>query len=187
MTKSARFFWAALWLLCFLVPQVDAAESDRGNFEVRIKDHRDAIGDFAKLIIVIDMISISPKPGLMFWQTDWKDLAASPTSVDLTQYVGTKTVRVVRASIDAGAFDGVHIQIKAVNGVLKKSQRVAPVKNTIGPLKLSFQVPARGETLLVLDLTVMDLSDHPPRGYELSIKGYELYTNGKLVDKVPPG
>jgi hypothetical protein len=31
------------------------------------------------------------------------------------------------------------------------------------------------------------MSDHPPRGYELSIKGYELFVNGRSVDKVPPG
>ena len=187
MTKSTKFIWATLWVLCFLLSHTDAALADQGTFEVRIKDHRDAIGDFAKLIIAIDKISISAKPGLMFWQAERKDLAASPDSVDLTQYVGAKTVRVARASVNAGAFDEVHLKIKTVNGVLKKSQRAAPIKNTIGPLQLSFQVPARGETLLVLDLTVMDLSDHPPRGYELSIKGYELYTNGKLLDKVPPG
>ena len=74
-----------------------------------------------------------------------------------------------------------------MDGLLKKNQRSAPVKNTIGPVKLSFDIAARGETVLVLDLTVIDFSDHPPRGYELSLKGYELYSNGKLVDKIPPG
>ncbi|MEX0805844.1 MAG: hypothetical protein WD688_21380, partial [Candidatus Binatia bacterium] len=78
-------------------------------------------------------------------------------------------------------------KIKAIEGRLKKNQRAAQVKNNLGPVKLSFQVPVQGETLLVLDLTVLDLSDHPPHGYELGIKGYELYTNGKLVDKIPPG
>ena len=62
-----------------------------------------------------------------------------------------------------------------------------PVKDTVGAVQLSFQVPAKGETLLILDLVVTDFSDHPPRGYELGIKGYELYTNGKLVGKIPPG
>jgi hypothetical protein len=33
----------------------------------------------------------------------------------------------------------------------------------------------------------MDMSDHPPRGYELGLKGYELITNGKRIEKVPPG
>ena len=69
----------------------------------------------------------------------------------------------------------------------RKTGRHAPVKNSIGPIKLSFHVEPQRATVLVLDLTVIDLSDHPPRGYELSLKGYELYTNGKLVDKVPPG
>jgi hypothetical protein len=31
------------------------------------------------------------------------------------------------------------------------------------------------------------MSDHPARGYELSLKGYELMTNGKLMQRIPPG
>jgi hypothetical protein len=54
-------------------------------------------------------------------------------------------------------------------------------------VKLAFEVPNGGETVLVLDLTVTDLSDHPPRGYELSVKGLELFTDGKLIQKIPPG
>jgi hypothetical protein len=54
-------------------------------------------------------------------------------------------------------------------------------------VKLSFTVPAKGETILIIDLTVIDMSDHPPRGYELGLKGYELFTNGKLIQKIPPG
>jgi hypothetical protein len=38
-----------------------------------------------------------------------------------------------------------------------------------------------------LSSPVLDMSDHPPRSYELAINGYELYTNGKLIDKIPPG
>ena len=40
---------------------------------------------------------------------------------------------------------------------------------------------------MIIDLTVLDMSDHPPRGYELAIQGYELFTNGKLIQKIPPG
>jgi hypothetical protein len=53
-------------------------------------------------------------------------------------------------------------------------------------LKLPFRVQAGSETTIVLDLVVLDLKDHPSRGYELGIKGYELYSDGKLIDKVPP-
>jgi hypothetical protein len=39
----------------------------------------------------------------------------------------------------------------------------------------------------VLDLVALDMSDHPPAGYKLNLAGYELYTNGKLIYKIPPG
>ena len=164
-----------------------AAERQQGILEVQIKDHRDAIGDFDKLNITIEKIAVSPKPGLKFWQTGWKDLAVSSEPVDLTQYVGKRTAQVFRAPIDAGSFDAFHLKIKSTAGILKKAQRKAPVKNTIGPFKLAYEVRPSAETLLILDLVVSDMSDHPPRGYELSLRGYELFMNRKLIEKIPPG
>ena len=186
MMRSSGFFNILLLLVLWVAPVV-AGQSEQGTFEVRIKDHREAIDDFSRLLLTIDRVAISPKPGLRFWQTSWKELSPSQASVDLTKYVGKDSVRIFRADMDAGAFDAFHLKIKSLDGLLKKSQRSAPVKNTIGPIKLSFDITAREETVLVLDLTVIDLSDHRPRGYELSVKGYELYRHGKLVDKIPPG
>jgi Domain of unknown function (DUF4382) len=175
-----------LTAFCLFALPALAAERNQGILEIQIKDHREAIDDFAKFNITIDSILISPKTGLKFWQTGWKDLQASAETIDLTKFVGKKTARIFRGAIDAGSFDGLHIKIKNIDTVLKKKHRSTGVKNTVGPLKISFQVPAQGETLLVLDLVVTDFSDHPPRGYELGIKGYELFTNGKSIQKVPP-
>jgi len=61
------------------------------------------------------------------------------------------------------------------------------VKNALTPIKLYFSVEPKGETVIILDLVVLDMSDHPSRGYELGLKGYALYLNGKLIDKIPPG
>ncbi|HET9296802.1 MAG TPA: DUF4382 domain-containing protein [Candidatus Binatia bacterium] len=185
MMTTSVFFYTVL-LILWVAPEV-AGQPEQGTFEVRIKDHREAIDDFSRLLLEIDKVAISPKPGLRFWQTSWKELSPSSASVDLTKYVGKESAKIFRADIDAGAFDAFHLKIKSVDGLLKKNQHSAPVKNTIGPVKLSFDIAARGETVLVLDLTVIDFSDHPPRGYELKLKGYELYSNGKLVDKIPPG
>jgi hypothetical protein len=107
--------------------------------------------------------------------------------VDLTQYVGKKTARIFRGAVEARVFDAFHLKLESIEGVLKKTRETVPVKNTVGPVKLSFQVPSKGETLLVIDLVVTDFSDHPPRGYELSIKGFELFANGKLIQRIPPG
>ena len=119
-----------------------AAERGQGILEIRVKDHRDAIGDFAELIVTIEKISVSPKPGLKFWQTGWKDLAVTSEPIDLTKYVGKKTAQVFRAPIDAGAFDAFHLKIKSIAAILKKAQRKAPVKNTIGPVQTKLRHPA---------------------------------------------
>jgi hypothetical protein len=164
-----------------------AAASDQGTLEVRVKDHREAIGDFSTLVIKIDGIALKPKRGLKFWQNGWKRFASATESVDLTRYVGKESARVFRGPIDVGSFEGIDLKVREVEGILKTNRQRTTVKNLVGPVRSSFDVRPTGETLLVLDLVVFDMSDHPPRGYELGIRGYELYTNGKLIDKIPPG
>jgi hypothetical protein len=183
-----RFIGAlVLAAVCVCAAAAFAAQSNHGILEIRIKDHRDAIDDFAKVAITIESVAISPKTGLRVWQRGWRELKVDPATLDLTRYVDGKTIIVFRGAVDAGRFNAFHLKIKSIDGMLKKIKKSAPIKNSVAPVKLEFNVPAKGETILIIDLTVMDLSDHPPRGYELEIKGYELFTNGKLIRKVPPG
>jgi hypothetical protein len=186
MPTIARFLCKGLLAALYLFPAAVFAQPEAGTLEIRIKDHRDAIGDFSRLDIKIESIAVSTKSGLGFWQAGWRDLKPSPDTADLTQYVGNKTLPVFRGAVEPAGFNGFHLKLRSINGVLKKAKRSAPVKNTVGPVKVPFEVLAKGETVLVIDLTVMDMSDHPPRGYELEIKVYELITNGKLLRKVPP-
>ena len=176
----------ALLCLAFAVPSL-LGGAEPATLEVRVKDHREAIGDFSNLILNFDAILLSPKPGLKFWQTEWKSLAPAVSSVDLTKYTGKQSVSVFRGPISAGSFDAIHLKIANVQGTLKKNSRSASVKNKVGPIKLAFDTSAGGDTVIVLDLVVLDMSDHPPAGYELNLAGYELYTNGQLIDKIPPG
>jgi len=162
------------------------AQSARGMLEIQLKDHREAIDDFTQVKLLIDKILVSPTSGLKFWQTEWQEIPPLADAIDLTQFTGKKAARIFRGEVGAGTFDAFNIKIKTITAVLKKTRRSASIKNTVGPVKLAFEVPARGETLLVIDLVVTDFSDHPPQGYELGIRGYELYTNGKLVGKIPP-
>ena len=185
MSSMNRQLLALILAICF-APAVEAAET-QGTFEVRIKDHREAIGDFSQLNLTVGELLISPKPGFKFWQSGWKSLPAAPEVIDLTKYVGNNSLRIFRGSLNPGGFDAIHLKLKDATGFLKKGQRSTKVKSTVGPIKLSFEILPQGETTIVLDLVVLDMSDHPPQGYELGIGGYELYTNGKLVDKVPPG
>ncbi|MGE5816815.1 MAG: DUF4382 domain-containing protein [Deltaproteobacteria bacterium] len=170
----------------FAVPNSSAGDEE-ATLEVRVKDHREAIGDFSKVTLNLDAILVSPKPGLKFWQSEWKSLAPAIPSVDLTKYVGKQSAAIFRGSIAAGSYDGIHLKIKNVEAALIKNSRSTVIRNKVGPIKLAFEARARGDTVIVLDLVVLDMSDHPPAGYELNLGGYELYTNGKLVDKIPPG
>jgi hypothetical protein len=157
-----------------------------GTLEVRLKDHREAIGDFSQLEIIVDALRISPKSGLKFWQMGWKELSPSLPQVDLTQYTGTRSAVIFSGLVDDGAFEGIHLKLKSIEGVLKRGKLSVSVKNLVDPIQAEFSVSAKHKTQIILDFVVLDVSDHPPAGYELRLKGYELYTDGKLTAKVPP-
>jgi hypothetical protein len=177
-----------LLLSCLLlVPQAFSQSRNGGILEVRVKDHREAIADFAKLEITVDRVRVSAKAGFTFWQVGWRDLNPSRERIDLTQFTGKRAATVFKGEIESGGFDAIHLNIREIEGILKKDRRLVEVKNVVNPIKLLFSVREKVETVIVLDLVVLDLSDHPPRGYELHVKGYELYSNGKLIDKIPPG
>ena len=65
--------------------------------EIRVKDHREAIGDFSRLTLKLGKISISPKPGLAFWKVGWRDLSPAVHVIDLTKYTGKETATVFKA------------------------------------------------------------------------------------------
>src|SRR6185503_13600830 len=82
LRRAPKFFLSLLLVPCLPIP-ASAAQREQGVLEIQIKDHSDAIGDFAKLNITIEKLMISPKPGLKFWRTGWHELKAIPDAVDL--------------------------------------------------------------------------------------------------------
>ena len=157
----------------------------QGALEVRLKDHREAIGDFLKLEIDVDTVGIHPKGAGR--NQGWVTLKPGRDKVDLTKYTDGKSAFMFEGRVDTGSYEAIDLKIKGLKSVLKETRRQVPVTNHVGPIRLSFSVQQKEKTLIVLDLVVMDRSDHPGRGYQLHIKGYELYTNETLVEKIPPG
>ncbi len=182
-----NYFCLAAALALLLGGALNTARAQDGILEIRVKDHREAIEDFSRFIIKIGKIAISPKAGLAFWRKGWRELPPSNSTVDLTKYTGEKSVAVFRGVIDAGQFDAIQLKLDGIEGILKKNRRQSQVKNVLTPIKLPFSVEPKGDTVIVLDLVVLDMSDHPSRGYELGIQGYEVRVNGRLIDKLPPG
>lgn len=159
----------------------------QGSLEVRIKDHREAIGDFRRIEITLDALRISPGREVPFRRREWQPLTLAAARLDLTRHVGGPGALVSRGPVPSGQFGAVDLQVGAVEAILAATGGSARVENRIRPILLPFSIDPAQATVIVLDLVVLDLSDHPPRGYELHIRGYELYRDGRLVEKIPPG
>jgi len=154
---------------------------------VRIKDHREAIEDFSNAVITIEAVRISPKVGLKFWKLGWVDLVPSVARVELTKSLDRSAAMVVRRELTPGSFEALDLKLSGISGVLKKDSASVMITNKISPVVLPFSIDSGELTTIIIDLAVMDMSDHPPQAYELQLSGYEVYRNGKLIDRVPPG
>jgi hypothetical protein len=159
----------------------------RGLIEVKIKDHRDAIGDFKSVIVNVQTIRLSPKVGLKFWQLGWIALNPTVQRIELTQYAGGSSATIFQGSMESRSFEALDLKIGRVDGVLKKEGGQVPINNKLTPITLPWVLNSGEVIMIVLDLSVVDMSDHPPEAYELQLVGYEVYRNGKLIDKIPPG
>jgi len=152
----------------------------KGTLEIRVKDHRAAIDDFARLEVPVESIRLKPRGS-------WIDLKPDAPSFDLTAYKDGKAATVFKGAIESGSFEGFHLKLGKIGGTLKKEKSPVEVKNGVGPIQLSFLVEPNKPTLLIIDLEVFDLTDHSGHGYELHMNGYEYIKDGKLIDRVPPG
>lgn len=181
---KAAFRW-----IVFVAASLSACSgpTPNGILEVRIKDHREAIEDFSNAVITIEAVRISPKVGLKFWKLGWVDLVPSVARVELTKSLDRSAAMVVRRELTPGSFEALDLKLSGISGVLKKDSASVMITNKISPVVLPFSIDSGELTTIIIDLAVMDMSDHPPRAYELQLSGYEVYRNGKLIDRVPPG
>lgn len=166
----------------------DSNDADAtGTLEIHLTDHREAIGDFARLDVEIDTVRLHPKRLLSLRKSDWLDLQPSVASVDLTQVTEKRTIAIWRGELPIGRFEAVHLKLQGAGGELKAPAETVPVADEAGPIRLPFDIRENDATRIVVDLVVLDMSDHPNRGYEVHVRGYALYYNDALADKVPPG
>ena len=167
--------------------QAQVQAQARGTLEVRVKDHRDAIDDFRGVDLLLGKLRLAPDARLRSSDPGWLELTPQLDRMDLTRYKdGKAAATVYRGALAPGRFAAVDLQVAEIRGILAKSGAPGQVKNTVKPIRLAFEVKPGATTVVVLDLELLDLSDHPGRGYELFIKGYELYEDGRLLRKIPP-
>ena len=193
MTRLLHYLFPAFSIALSLALVGCGAASDSngtgstGTLEIHLTDHREAIGDFARLDVEIDTVRLHPKRLLSLRKSDWLDLQPIVASVDLTQVTEKRTIAIWRGELPTARFEAVHLKLKGAGGELQESAETVPVADEARPIRLPFDIRPNDATRIVVDLVVLDMSDHPNRGYEVHVRGYELYYNDVLADKVPPG
>ena len=167
--------------------QAQVQAQARGTLEVRVKDHRDAIDDFRGVDLLLGKLRLAPDARLRSSDPGWLELTPQLDRMDLTRYKdGKAAATVYRGVLAPRRFTAVDIQVTEIRGILAKTGAPGRIKNAVKPIRLGFEIKPGATTVVVLDLELLDLSDHPGRGYELLIKGYELYEDGRLLRRIPP-
>lgn len=153
----------------FSLAETPISSSTPGILEVRITDHREAIGDFEILNLTIASVGIHAAhlPG----DQGWLDLEVSQQLLDLTRYVDGRYQVILEKEMTSGSYDGVRVKITDARGTLKDGKKLNP-HVSVEPVALRFNIDPGKKTIITLDLIVLDKSDEA-QGYEIFLKtGY---------------
>ena len=145
-----------------------AAEEDVGEVVVLITDHREAIDDFAALVVTLHGARLHRRGAGR--EAGWLTLTAGPQEVDLTRYQDGATVELTRQRAPAGRYDAAEVlAAAAARGVVRGGARVeVPLELT--PARTDIQVRAGQVTQLTFDLVVHDLRDHPGKTWGILLE-----------------
>lgn len=169
--KSTKILSVIVCLLCLIGPvqsQGLSGQKKLGTLEVRVTDHREAIGDFKTLKVQISAVGIHEKGQPR--RKGWKLFEGLKKEVDLTQYVDGSSAQILKTSIPAGSYNAARLQIDQVIGVLKKDETERKVPFSDSSVAVNFGVQEGQTVVLTFDLGVLDMSDHPGETYKVLIQ-----------------
>jgi hypothetical protein len=174
MTLFLKRSWLGLACIVYIASLVigcGASEPERGSLEIRVYDHREAIGDFDELWLTISAVAIHPanQPRT----SGWIEFEPDVTELDLTRYIEGEQAIVLETAVETGLYNAVRLTVDRAAGPLKNGQQ-AEVEIKLDPVALDFWIRQNHPVILGLDLIVLDLSDHPDQAYELQIRAGTL-------------
>jgi hypothetical protein len=159
--RSARLvgFVAALVMCAAIAAASGGDEVQEGEVVVLITDHREAIDDFASLVVTVTGARLHQRGRVP--EQGWTVIEAPRQEVDLTRYRDGATFELVRAPVAAGRYDAADLILAAAaRGVVLAGDRVG-VPLEISPARVAVEVRPDQVTHLTFDLVVHDLRDHP--------------------------
>ena len=163
-SRSARL---AVLVSALVIGAASAAASGAGEVQgaregevvVLITDHREAIDDFASLVVTATGARLHRRGHVA--DEGWNVIEVPPREVELTRYQDGETFELVRAPVAAGRYDAADLLLAGpARGVLLGGDRVT-VPLEVSPVRVTVEVRADQVTNLTFDLVVHDLRDHP--------------------------
>jgi len=157
---------AALVAISALAACQPSAGSPTGQLEVRISDHRVAIGDFESLEVTLTSIDIHPfgQPRTEGWLT----FSPQTARLDLTEVLDGHEATVLATALPAGEYDAVRLIVAGSEGQLKVGG-TASVEGFRQAAALRFAVHPGQTITILLDLLVESADDHPGGGYAMNL------------------
>ena len=137
-------------------PETSAQVTDGGNFRLLISDEKNAIGDFASLLVRIDRVGLQQGGESGGW-TEF-DVPEKDATVDLVLLQGDNAQEVLKASILPGQYSKVFIHVGEVTGFLRTASTTPlTIKLPSDKLQINtpFEVFESSVTTFVYDITVI--------------------------------
>lgn len=132
-----------------------------------ITDHREAIDDFEELHLIIPRFALQLAGAPL--GLDWLEYRSSISAFDLTQLQGGSIVSLGQPQVPSGHYHAVRLQVRQAQGRLHDGT-VLTVPLQLSELPLGIEALPGTVTPVLIDLTVLDLSDHG-QGYALVSPG----------------
>jgi hypothetical protein len=133
-----------------------------GTVEIRLSDHREAIGDFARLTIEIDRLELHPASASP--ESGWIVLNPAITEADLTQLIGEASPPVVSQAVAAQSYDAVRLVLSGAIGILNDGAEIEFGEFSEAG-RVEFELADAGRVTILIDLVVQSRLDHPGEGY----------------------
>ncbi len=150
---------AALVMGAAIAVASGAGEAQEGEVVVLITDHREAIDDFASLVVTATGARLHRRGHVA--DAGWTVIEVPPREVDLTRYRDGASLELVRAPVAAGRYDAADLLLAGpARGVVLAGDRVT-VPLEVSPVRVAVEVRRGQVTNLTFDLVVHDLRDHP--------------------------
>jgi hypothetical protein len=161
---SSRRIAVAAGLAC-LIAVLAAACSTRsgvGIVEIRLSDHREAIGDFARLTVEIDRLELHPATAPP--ESGWIVMSPAITEADLTQLIGEASLPIVSLSVAAQRYNAVRLVLSGAIGILNDGAEIEFGEFSEAG-RVEFELADGERVTIMIDLVVQSRLDHSGEGY----------------------